>query len=84
MAPAGGVSTSIDLGLHLVERLAGRDARATIARQMDYPYTPQGVTLGPDGSSTFTPGSGRTRVTTSAPPDRVAQEIVRRIVAAAT
>jgi cyclohexyl-isocyanide hydratase len=40
---AGGVSTSIDLGLHLVERLAGRDARATIARQMDYPYTPQGV-----------------------------------------
>ncbi|MEQ1774218.1 MAG: DJ-1/PfpI family protein [Burkholderiales bacterium] len=34
----GGVSTSIDLGLHLVERLAGADARARIAKQMDYPY----------------------------------------------
>jgi cyclohexyl-isocyanide hydratase len=36
---AGGVSTSIDLGLHIVERLAGKDARARIARQMDYPYS---------------------------------------------
>lgn len=35
----GGVSTSIDLGLHLVQRLAGADARARIARQMDYPYS---------------------------------------------
>jgi transcriptional regulator GlxA family with amidase domain len=35
---AGGVSTSIDLGLHIVERLAGKDARARVARQMDYPY----------------------------------------------
>ncbi len=34
----GGVSTSIDLGLHLVERLAGAEARTRIARQMDYPY----------------------------------------------
>ena len=34
----GGVSTSIDLGLHLVERLAGAEARARIAKQMDYPY----------------------------------------------
>ena len=34
----GGVSTSIDLGLHLVQRLAGDDARARIAKQMDYPY----------------------------------------------
>jgi cyclohexyl-isocyanide hydratase len=42
----GGVSTSIDLGLHLVERLAGSDARAKIARQMDYPYAPQGVVTG--------------------------------------
>ncbi|MEV4564495.1 nucleoside hydrolase [Nonomuraea sp. NPDC049419] len=48
-------------------------------------FSPEGhVTIGPDGSSTFTPGDGRTRITTSAPPDRVAQEIVRRIVAAAT
>lgn len=34
----GGVSTSIDLGLHLVARLAGEDARNGIAQQMDYPY----------------------------------------------
>jgi transcriptional regulator GlxA family with amidase domain len=33
-----GVSSSIDLGLHLVQRLAGADARERIAAQMDYPY----------------------------------------------
>lgn len=36
----GGVSTSIDLGLHLVQRLVGAEARARVARQMDYPYAP--------------------------------------------
>src|SRR3954466_828293 len=35
---AGGVSASIDLGLHLFQRLAGADARRRIAAQMDYPY----------------------------------------------
>jgi len=35
---AAGVSTSIDLGLHVVTRLAGAEARARIAQQMDYPY----------------------------------------------
>ncbi|HUL41972.1 MAG TPA: DJ-1/PfpI family protein [Burkholderiales bacterium] len=35
---AGGVSSSIDAGLHVVQRLAGSDARARIANQMDYPY----------------------------------------------
>jgi cyclohexyl-isocyanide hydratase len=35
---AGGVSASIDLGLHLVEKLAGAQARERIAAQMDYPY----------------------------------------------
>lgn len=35
---AGGVTAGIDLGLYLVERLAGTDARARISRQMDYPY----------------------------------------------
>lgn len=34
---AGGVTAGIDLGLHLVERLAGRQARIQLARQMDYP-----------------------------------------------
>ena len=36
---ARGVTSSIDLGLYLVERLAGRKARASIAKQMDYPDT---------------------------------------------
>jgi transcriptional regulator GlxA family with amidase domain len=35
---AGEVASSLDLGLHVLERLAGAEARATIARQMDYPY----------------------------------------------
>ena len=43
---AGGVSTSIDLGLHVVERLAGKDARVRVARQMDYPYSAAQVVQG--------------------------------------
>jgi len=35
---AGGVTAAIDLGMHLVERLAGTEARSRIALQMDYPY----------------------------------------------
>ncbi len=38
LVTAGGVSASIDLGLHMVQRLAGAEARARIAEQMDYPY----------------------------------------------
>ncbi|MCA9936671.1 MAG: DJ-1/PfpI family protein [Anaerolineales bacterium] len=37
---AGGVSAAIDVGLHLVERLAGSPTRTRIANQMDYPYQP--------------------------------------------
>ncbi|MEV4172916.1 nucleoside hydrolase [Nonomuraea sp. NPDC049709] len=49
-----------------------------------FAFSPEGrVVVGADGSSTFTPGGGRTRLTTSAPAERVAHEIVRRIVAAA-
>ena len=33
-----GVATSLDLGLHVVERLAGAAARARVAKQMCYPY----------------------------------------------
>lgn len=33
-----GVSSSIDLGLYLVEKLAGRPIRQRIQTQMDYPY----------------------------------------------
>lgn len=35
---ARGVSSAIDLGLHVVGRLAGNEARARVAVQMDYPY----------------------------------------------
>ena len=33
-----GVATSLDLGLHVVERLAGPGARERVAKQMCYPY----------------------------------------------
>lgn len=33
---AGGVSSSLDLGLHLVEKFWGAEARARVARQMEY------------------------------------------------
>ena len=33
-----GVTASIDLGLHIVERLAGTSVRENISKQMDYPY----------------------------------------------
>lgn len=35
---AGGVSAAIDVGLHIVQKLAGTVARARIAAQMDYSY----------------------------------------------
>jgi len=35
---ARGVSAAIDVGLHVVEKLAGTEARSRIATQMDYPY----------------------------------------------
>jgi cyclohexyl-isocyanide hydratase len=38
---ARGVSSGIDEGLYVVERLAGAEARSKIAKQMDYPYTLQ-------------------------------------------
>lgn len=42
---ARGVSAALDLGLYLVEHLAGADIRSEIARQMDYPYYPGGAAL---------------------------------------
>jgi cyclohexyl-isocyanide hydratase len=38
---ARGVSSGIDAGLYVVERLAGAEAKSKIAKQMDYPYTLQ-------------------------------------------
>ena len=36
---SGGVTTGIDLSLHLVERLAGRELALATARQMDYDWS---------------------------------------------
>jgi cyclohexyl-isocyanide hydratase len=33
---AGGVSSALDLGLYLVEKFWGAEARAAIAKQMEY------------------------------------------------
>jgi putative intracellular protease/amidase/uncharacterized protein (DUF952 family) len=38
---AGGVTAGIDLGIHLVHRLAGADAATTIAQQMEHAFTPK-------------------------------------------
>ena len=38
---AGGVTAGIDLGIHLVNRLAGTDAATTIAQQMEHAFTPK-------------------------------------------
>ena len=35
---AGGVSSGIDAGLYVVEKLAGVETKKKIAKQMDYPY----------------------------------------------
>ncbi|MGE5405982.1 MAG: DJ-1/PfpI family protein [Candidatus Saccharibacteria bacterium] len=35
---AGGVTSAIDLGLYICEKLAGSDVRDKIQKQMDYPY----------------------------------------------
>ena len=37
---ARGVTSSIDCGLYVVERLAGVEARQVISQKMDYPYGP--------------------------------------------
>jgi transcriptional regulator GlxA family with amidase domain len=37
----GGVSSAIDVGLYVVEKLAGGEARRKISKQMDYPYAPK-------------------------------------------
>ncbi|SEF46041.1 DJ-1/PfpI family protein [Paenibacillus sp. UNC499MF] len=39
----GGVSASIDLGLYVVEMLAGREASDQVKEQIDYPYEPSGM-----------------------------------------
>jgi transcriptional regulator GlxA family with amidase domain len=38
LATSAGISAGLDLALHLVERLAGRDLAVATARQMDYAW----------------------------------------------
>lgn len=40
---AGGVATSIDLALYIVELLVNKDAVETIKKQIDYPYEARGI-----------------------------------------
>ena len=40
---AGGVATSIDLALYVVELFAGKEAAEIIQKQIDYPYEAQGI-----------------------------------------
>jgi Transcriptional regulator containing an amidase domain and an AraC-type DNA-binding HTH domain len=40
---AGGVATSIDLGLYMIKMLAGSEAMALVKDQLDYPYEMEGV-----------------------------------------
>lgn len=48
---ASGVAAAIDLGLYVVERIAGPETRARIATQMDYPYIPNETTVAKRDSS---------------------------------
>ncbi|MNW59822.1 Isonitrile hydratase [compost metagenome] len=40
---AGGVATSIDLGLYLIELLVGQEEVDIVKKQIDYPYTAAGI-----------------------------------------
>lgn len=40
---AGGVTTSIDLGLFIIELFAGAEAANVVKKQLDYPYTAVGI-----------------------------------------
>lgn len=39
----GGVSTSVDLGLFVIEQFIGKEQIENIKTQMDYPYTAEGI-----------------------------------------
>ncbi len=43
LVTAGGVSTSIDLALYLVELFVNKEAVETVKKQIDYPYEIQGI-----------------------------------------
>lgn len=39
----GGVTTSIDLGIYIIELFAGKEAANTVKQQLDYPYQAVGI-----------------------------------------
>ncbi|WP_432510109.1 DJ-1/PfpI family protein [Kineococcus sp. SYSU DK001] len=49
VATSAGISAALDLALHLVARLAGRDLAVATARQMDYAWRDEPVAGGPVG-----------------------------------
>ncbi len=40
---AGGVATSIDLGVYVIELFAGTEAADRVKKQIDYPYSAVGI-----------------------------------------
>lgn len=40
---AGGVATSIDLGIYMIELFAGAEEASVVKQQIDYPYTARGI-----------------------------------------
>lgn len=42
---AGAVSTAIDLGLYICEKLVGKEPTEAIRKRMDYPYYTEGVSI---------------------------------------
>ena len=61
---AGGVSAALDLGLYLVEKLAGSEAKEKIRRQMDYPLAMPDLPKNPR-QATLERRTGETRVSIS-------------------
>jgi uncharacterized protein (DUF427 family)/putative intracellular protease/amidase len=43
LVTAAGVTSGVDLALHLVDRLAGRDAAEAQAQRLEYPWSPEGT-----------------------------------------
>jgi transcriptional regulator GlxA family with amidase domain len=48
VATSAGISASIDLALHLVERFEGEELARATARQMDYPWPDERRPTPPD------------------------------------
>src|SRR2546430_7209488 len=74
LVTAGGVTSGIDLGLHLVERLAGPEAAERQATALEYPWARGGVPAqqgGLQGNATSAPaGTGAGPAGPPAPPGR--------------